>query len=91
MAKRKKQWPEWWEWELELRPYTYKRLKERDCTDIEQTAYDGNATTYEAAKIEGRWVVETQFQRARWKVVVEPAEEKQKLVVVTANEVKKLK
>jgi hypothetical protein len=35
MAKRKKEWPEWWEWELELRPYTYKRLKERDCTEIE--------------------------------------------------------
>ena len=26
MAKRKKDWPPWWEWELELTDYTYKRL-----------------------------------------------------------------
>jgi hypothetical protein len=53
--------------------------------------YDGNATTYKVAKLEGRWVIETRFQGAPWKVVVEPAPEKQKLVVVTAYQVEKLK
>jgi hypothetical protein len=91
MAKPRKEWPEWWEWELELRPYTYKRLKERDCTEIELRRMMENATTFKAAKLEGRWIVETRFRRAPWKVVVEPAPEKRKLIVVTAYEVEKLK
>ena len=37
--------------------------------------------------IEGRWVVETRFQRKRWEVIVEPIPEKEKLEVVTAYEV----
>ena len=50
-----------------------------------------HATDYQPAKLEGRWVIETPFRNAPWKVVVEPAPEKQKLVVVTAYEVEKLK
>ena len=34
-AKRRKEWPPWWEWELEVTDYTYKRLRERDCTEVE--------------------------------------------------------
>jgi hypothetical protein len=84
-------WPEWWEWELELRPYTHKRLKERDCTEIELAVRWNMATAYKAAKLAGRWVIETRFRGAPWKVVVEPAPEKQKLVVVTAYELEKLR
>jgi len=91
MAKRRKEWPEWWDWELELRPYTYKRLKERDCTEIELRRMMEHATAYQAAKLEGRWVIEARFQGALWKVVVEPAPERQKLAVVTAYKVEKLK
>ena len=90
MAKRRKEWPDWWDWKLELRSYTYKRLKERDCTEIEQRRMMKHATTYKPAKLEGRWVVETRFRGAPWKVVVEPAPEKRTLVVVTAYEVVKL-
>jgi len=91
MAKQKEEWPPWWEWELELTPYTYKRLKERDCTEIELRRMMEHATNYEPAKLEGRWVIETRLKRAPWRVVVEPIPERQKLVVVTAYEVVKLK
>jgi hypothetical protein len=91
MAKRKRIWPEWWEWELELRPYTYKRLKERDCTEIELRRMMEHATACNPAQLEGRWVVETRSRGAPWKVVVEPAPEKRRLVVVTAYKVEKLK
>jgi hypothetical protein len=91
VAKRRKEWPDWWEWELELRSYTYKRLKERDCTEIELRRMMEHARTFKPAKLEGRWVIETRFQGALWKIVVEPAPEKRRLVVVTAYEVEKLK
>jgi hypothetical protein len=91
MPRRKREWPSWWEWELELRPYTYMRLKERDCSEIELRRMMEHATDYQPAELEGRWVIETRFRNARWKVVVEPAPEKQKLVVVTAYAVEKLK
>jgi hypothetical protein len=66
-------------------------LKERDCTEIELRRMMEYATAFTPAKLEGRWVIETLFQGAPWKVVVEPAPEKQKLVVVTAYEVEKLR
>lgn len=50
-----------------------------------------HATTYRRAKTEGRWVIETRFRRALWRVVVEPAPEKQRLVVVTAYEAVRLR
>ena len=48
------------------------------------------ATGFRRGKREGRWVIETQFRRRPWKVVVEPLPEKHRLAVVTAYEVKKL-
>jgi len=48
------------------------------------------ATSYHRGKREGRWVLETQFRRKPWKVVVEPLPEKHRLAVGTAHEVEKL-
>lgn len=90
-AKGRKEWPPWWEWELELTSYTYKRLRERDCTEIELRRMMESATSYRRSKREGRWVIETRFRRKPWKVVVEPISEKERLVVVTAYEVGKLR
>lgn len=86
----KRQWPSWWEWELELTDYTYKRLGERNCTEIELRRMMEHATSYRRGKGEGRWVIEALFRRKHWKVVVEPKPEKQRLVVVTAYPVEKL-
>ncbi len=91
VAKRKRrQWPPWWDWELALTDYTYKRLRERDCEEIDLRRMMEFATSFRRGKREGRWVIETQFRRRPWKVVVEPLPEKHRLAVVTAYEVKKL-
>lgn len=91
-AKRKKrEWPPWWNWELELTGYTHKRLRERGCTEIELRRMMEHATNYGRGKREGRWEIETRFQRRPWKVAVEPEPEKQQLVVVTAYPVEKLR
>ena len=92
VTKRKqRQWPPWWNWELELTDYTYKRLRERDCKEIELRRMMERATSYRRGKREGRWVLETRFRRKPWKVAVEPLPEKHRLAVVTAYEVKKPK
>jgi len=83
-------WPSWWEWELELTGYTYRRLGERDCTEIELRRMMEPATGCRPGKGEGRWVIEAQFRKP-WKVVVEPILKKERLVVVTAYEVEEPK
>lgn len=86
-AKRRKEWPPWWEWELEVTDYTHKRLSERNCTEVELRRMMEHAKNWYRGKQEGRWVIETQFRRKHWEVVVEPIPEKQRLVVVTAYEI----
>jgi hypothetical protein len=44
------------------------------------------ATNYERDIVEGRWVIETRRNRARWHIIVEPISEKEVLEVVTAYE-----
>ena len=68
-----------------LRPN--KRMKERDCTEIEVRRMMEHATNYYRSKEEGRWVIETRFRRKPWEVVVEPNAEKERLDVVTVYEV----
>ena len=86
-AKKSREWPPWWEWELKFTGYTYKRMKERDCTEIEVRRMMEHATNYYRSKEEGRWVIETRFRRKPWEVVVEPNAEKERLDVVTVYEV----
>ena len=86
-AKKRREWPRWWEWELKFTGYTYKRMKERDCTEIEVRRMMEHATNYYRSKEEGRWVIETRFRRKPWEVVVEPNAEKERLDVVTVYEV----
>jgi hypothetical protein len=45
-----------------------------------------HATNYERDIVEGRWVIETRRNRARWHIIVEPISEKEVLEVVTAYE-----
>ncbi|MGH9460306.1 MAG: hypothetical protein ACRD1X_03760 [Vicinamibacteria bacterium] len=42
---------------------------------------------YRRDHIEGRWVIETRYQRRRWAVIVEPVPEREQLEVVTVDEV----
>ena len=46
-----------------------------------------HAMNYRRDIVEGRWVIETRYQRQRWEVIVEPIPERQLLVVVRAYDV----
>lgn len=80
----RRDWPEWWDWELELSPHLFKRMDDRRFTEIDLQRMLERATGYRPDVIEGRWVIETRHRRRAWEVIVEPDRERQLLVVVTA-------
>ena len=83
-AKRRRQWPPWWNWELKVIDHVYKRMGRREFTEIELRRTMKHALGYRRDHIEGRWVIETRYRRQRWAVIVEPIPEKEQLEVVTA-------
>ena len=80
----RRDWPEWWDWELELSPHLFKRMDDRRFTEIDLRRMLERATGYRPDVVEGRWVIETRRRRRAWEVIVEPDWERQLLVVVTA-------
>ncbi len=83
------EWPEWWEWELEIIPHLEKRMGDRGFTDIDLRAMLAHASGYAPHELfEGRWVINTKHRRAPWKVIVEPDRDRRLLVVVTAYPVR---
>ena len=81
-------WPDWWEWELDvtLRPLGL-RMRRRTFNEAELRDMMKRATGYHTSHEPGRWVIETTFERADWRVVVEPQVRNKRLLVVTAFEV----
>ena len=77
-------WPEWWEWELEITPHVEKRMAQRDFSEIELREMLGRAQSHQPDTFEGRWAVQTRHRRQDWEVIVEPDPAERLLVVVTA-------
>ena len=77
-------WPEWWEWELELSSHLFKRMAERDFSEIEVRRMLSVASSFRADVVPGRWIIETRHRRKAWEVIVEPDRDAQVLVVITA-------
>ena len=77
-------WPAWWEWALELTPHLYKRMVDRDFTEVELRQMMEQASGYRPDFIEDRYLIETTHEGRLWHMVVEPDEELRLLVVVTA-------
>ena len=78
------QWPEWWEWELELSPHLEKRMVDRDFTEVDLRVMLENAEAYREDVVEGRWLVETRHRRHPWHFIVEPDPVESLLVVITS-------
>ncbi len=88
MARRRKRvWPEWWEWELDISDHTADAMPIREFTEIDLRRMMEHATSYKPDIEEGRWRIETRFQGQPWEVIVEPVPKKKLLVVVTAYDV----
>jgi len=77
-------WPPRWEWELELTPHLERRMEDRDFNELDLRAMLHAATSWRADVVDGRFVIETEHQRAPWEVIVEPDEVAHTLVVITA-------
>ena len=84
----RREWPEWWDWELELSPHLLKRMDDRRFTEIDLRRMLERASGYREDVVEGRWVIETTHRGKAWEVIVEPDVERQLLVVVTAYPVR---
>jgi hypothetical protein len=80
----KKQWPEWWDWELELTPHLFKRMEDRDFNEVDLRTMLQHARSYRQNIVEDRWVIETQHKKFAWEIIVEPDIIGKLLVVVTA-------
>ena len=87
MAKQRRDWPEWWEWELDISDHTYDNMPVRKFTEIDLRRMMEHATDYEPDVEEGRWRIGTRHQGQPWEVIVEPVPAKKLLVVVTAYDV----
>lgn len=79
-----REWPEWWEWELELSPHLLKRMVDRVFTEVDLRRMLARASGYREDVVDGRWAIQTRHGRRAWEVIVEPDSERRLLVVVTA-------
>lgn len=77
-------WPQWWQWELEITPHLEKRMVQRGFTEINLRTMMQRATGYRTGVEPDRWIIETTHRGHVWEVVVEPDYEERRLVVVTA-------
>lgn len=82
------QWPEWWNWTLELTPHIEKRMVQRDFNEIDLRTILYNAGGLKEDKEPGRWIVYSKIGSVNWEIIVEPDYNEQLLVAVTAYSVK---
>ncbi len=84
---KKKRWPDWWTWEIELSSHLLKRMQDRGYNEVELRAMLQKADEVRRDIEDGRWIIETMHRRRMWEVVVEPDVDAAVLVVVTAYSV----
>jgi hypothetical protein len=78
------EWPEWWNWELEISQHLFKRMLDRHFNEVELREMLELATGYRHNHEEGRWVIETRHAGHDWLVIVEPLADERILLVITA-------
>ena len=77
-------WPEWWEWEIELSAHLVKRMADRNFSEIELRSMMESAEGLREDIILERWVVISSFESRSWEIIVEPDPVERLLVVITA-------
>ena len=78
------EWPTWWNWELEVSPHAFKRMTERDFTELDLRRMLDIAQSVASDNVPGRWRVLSRLRRRPWEIIVEPDVEAQQVVVITA-------
>jgi hypothetical protein len=77
-------WPDWWDWELDLTPHLLKRMEDRDFNELDLRRMLQHARAFRSDIVEGRWVIETRHHGRPWEIIVEPDLGELLLVVITA-------
>lgn len=77
-------WPEWWQWELELSGHLLRRMADRQFSEADLRAMLTDAQGYKPDVEPARWAIATRWQANPWEIVVEPDPGVRRLVVVTA-------
>jgi len=77
------EWPDWWEWDIEVSSHCGKRMHERvfNETDLRAILSEAIAITEQA---HGTFVVSSSHENKPWEVIVVPDFEKQLIVVISA-------
>lgn len=78
-----REWPEWWNWDLELTPHLAKRMADRQFSEVDLRTMLADAHNF-AEEPQGRFVVFTRLDQRDWEVVVEPDPIDRVLLVITA-------
>ena len=81
---KKRSWPDWWKWEIELTPHLFKRMIDRDFNEVDLRRMLNRSRRYKEDIVEGRWIIVTQHKQHPWEIIVEPDSIEKLLVVVTA-------
>jgi hypothetical protein len=81
------EWPEWWNWELELSQHLLKRMVDRQFNEVDLREMLEHATVYRLNHEQGRWAIETRHAGKDWVVIIEPLSDEMILLVITAYSV----
>ena len=77
------QWPDWWEWEIEVSSHCLKRMSERGFNEIDLRAMLDDAEQIHE-QTHGTFLVATKLNLRPWEVIVTPDDDLRLIVVVTA-------
>ena len=78
-----REWPEWWNWDLELTPHLTKRMADRQFSEVDLRTMLADASDY-VEEPHGRFVVFAHLDQREWEIVVEPDPSDRVLLVITA-------
>lgn len=82
---RRRERPEWWDWELAFTAHVELRMEERGFTEVDvRGMLEGAGEDLEPSRKEGRWIVQARYHGVGWIIVLEPDHRRQLLYVVTA-------
>jgi hypothetical protein len=77
-------WPDWWDWQLEISSHCLKRMQDRGFNEADlRTMLEDASSCIEQSH--GTYLIETDLAGLPWEVIVAPDERQQVIVVVTAD------
>lgn len=82
-----KNWPEWWDFELELSPHVEDRMIDRSFSEVDLRLMIETTDRVRPSDSPGRWILETAHLGDAWEVVIEPDQLDEVIVVITAYKV----